>query len=53
MGASAGMFMGKVQRILDLQPENIHDKCPIIMGCTRDVNDVIGRYGAKWNLVFA
>jgi fructose-1,6-bisphosphatase I len=45
--ASAGKFMGKVQRILDLQPENIHDKCPIIMGCTRDVNDVIGRYGAK------
>jgi fructose-1,6-bisphosphatase I len=42
--ASAGMFKGKVQRVLDLQPENIHDKCPIIMGCPRDVNNVIGRY---------
>jgi fructose-1,6-bisphosphatase I len=42
--ASAGMFKGKVQPVLDLQPENIHDKCPIIMGCPRDVNNVIGRY---------
>jgi fructose-1,6-bisphosphatase I len=43
--ASAGKFDGKVQRVLDLVPGNIHDKCPIIMGCPRDVNSVIARYG--------
>jgi fructose-1,6-bisphosphatase I len=45
--ASAGKFNGKVQRVLDLVPDNIHDKCPIIMGCPRDVNNVIGRYAQK------
>ncbi len=30
--ASTGMFNGKIQRVLELHPSNIHDKCPIIMG---------------------
>merc|ERR1712146_606156 len=42
--ASTGMFNGSVQRILDVTPNDIHDRCPIIMGCTRDVNKVLARY---------
>ncbi len=30
--ASTGMFKGKIQRVLELHPSDIHDKCPIIMG---------------------
>jgi fructose-1,6-bisphosphatase I len=44
--ATAGMFNGAVRRVLDLIPEGIHDKCPIIMGVPRDVEDVRGRYAA-------
>lgn len=29
--ASTGMFEGKIQRVLDLVPDEIHAKCPIIM----------------------
>merc|ERR1712127_606127 len=39
--ASTGMFKGKVQRILEVMPEHIHDKCPIIMGDGRDVDAVL------------
>jgi len=42
--ASTGMLGGKVQRILDVMPEHIHDRCPIIMGGARDVNTVLGFY---------
>lgn len=42
--ASTGMLAGKVGRILDVMPEHIHDRCPIIMGATRDVNAVLGIY---------
>jgi fructose-1,6-bisphosphatase I len=42
--ASTGMLKGKVQRILDVMPEHIHDRCPIIMGGGRDVNTVLGLY---------
>merc|ERR1719456_154430 len=38
--ASTGKFMGSVQNILDLMPEGIHDRCPIVMGCRRDVENV-------------
>merc|ERR1719162_1495298 len=34
--ASTGMFNGKIQRILEVLPEQIHDRCPIIMGAPRD-----------------
>jgi len=39
--ASTGMLNGKVQRILDVMPEHIHDRCPIIMGGERDVKRVL------------
>merc|ERR1711979_149091 len=42
--ASTGMFKGKVGRILEVMPEHIHDRCPIIMGCGRDVNEVVKAY---------
>lgn len=42
--ASAGMFEGKIQRVLDLIPDQIHAKCPIIMGGKRDVQRVFDQY---------
>jgi len=42
--ASTGMFKGKIQRILDLVPDEIHCKCPIIMGGARDVQVVYDQY---------
>ena len=42
--ASAGMFEGKIQRVLDIIPDAIHCKCPIIMGGPRDVGVVYDCY---------
>ena len=42
--ASTGRFRGKVGRIMDVVPENIHDRCPIIMGCPRDVAVILSKY---------
>jgi len=42
--ASTGMFQGKIQRVLDLVPDEIHAKCPIIMGGKRDVQIVYDMY---------
>ena len=42
--ASTGMFQGKIQRVLDLVPDEIHAKCPIIMGGKRDVQIVYDQY---------
>lgn len=42
--ASTGMFLGKIGRILEVMPEHIHDRCPIIMGGERDVNKVLDLY---------
>lgn len=42
--ASTGMFRGKIQRLLDLVPTSIHEKCPVIIGCTRDVKRVLDYY---------
>ena len=42
--ASTGMFNGKVQRMLDLVPTDIHERCPVIIGCPRDVNAILGLY---------
>ena len=43
----AGMFEGQVRRILDVPPKNIHDRCPIIMGCERDVSKILNRYNTE------
>ena len=42
--ASTGMFNGKVQRMLDLVPTTIHERCPVILGSPRDVDFVLSRY---------
>jgi fructose-1,6-bisphosphatase I len=42
--ASTGLFQGKIQRVLDLVPDDIHAKCPIIMGGKRDVQIVFDQY---------
>ena len=44
--ASTGMFNGKVQRMLDLVPTDIHERCPVILGGARDVKLVLEKYGA-------
>jgi fructose-1,6-bisphosphatase I len=42
--ATTGMFNGKVQRMLDLVPTNIHERCPVVLGSPRDVNMIINMY---------
>ena len=42
--ASTGMFEGKVGRVLELVPDEIHAKCPIIMGGKRDVQIFYEQY---------
>jgi fructose-1,6-bisphosphatase I len=42
--ASSGLFKGKITRILDLVPQKIHDKCPVLIGSKRDVNLVLTYY---------
>ena len=42
--ASTGLFKGKVGRVMDVIPEDIHDRCPIIMGGARDVKIVYDMY---------
>mmetsp|Transcript_8905 Transcript_8905/g.20597 ORF Transcript_8905/g.20597 Transcript_8905/m.20597 type:complete len:326 (-) Transcript_8905:93-1070(-) len=42
--ASTGMFQGKIQSVIDLVPDQIHAKCPIIMGGKRDVQVVYDQY---------
>merc|ERR1712232_960849 len=42
--ASTGLFNGKIQRVIDLVPEQIHDKCPIVMGGKRDVQVLFDHY---------
>eukprot|EP00468_Gymnochlora_sp_CCMP2014_P007204 CAMPEP_0167752794 /NCGR_PEP_ID=MMETSP0110_2-20121227/7341_1 /TAXON_ID=629695 /ORGANISM="Gymnochlora sp., Strain CCMP2014" /LENGTH=318 /DNA_ID=CAMNT_0007638459 /DNA_START=33 /DNA_END=989 /DNA_ORIENTATION=+ len=42
--ASAGYFKGEVRRILDLVPKHIHERCPVILGCHRDVVPLLDAY---------
>ena len=42
--ATTGMFKGSIQRVLDLIPEDIHDRCPIVLGCQRDVDRFLSFY---------
>ena len=42
--ASTGLFRGEIKRILELVPTGIHDKCPVIVGCARDVERVLSYY---------
>lgn len=42
--ASTGMFRGTIVNILDIEPTSIHEKCPVIIGCVRDVERVLAHY---------
>jgi len=42
--ASCGLFNGKIQRLLDIVPKSIHEKCPVVIGCKRDVEAVEQEY---------
>jgi len=42
--ANTGMFKGKLGRVMEVMPEHIHDRCPIIMGCQRDVDKILALY---------
>jgi len=42
--ASTGLFEGKIGRVLKLTPDDIHCKCPIIMGGPRDIGIVYEAY---------
>jgi len=42
--SSTGMYKGKLGRILEVMPEHIHDRCPIIMGGERDVSKILKLY---------
>jgi fructose-1,6-bisphosphatase I len=42
--ASTGPFKGGIHRILDLKAQGVHEKCPVIIGCKRDVDRVLSHY---------
>lgn len=42
--ASTGPFRGSIQRLLDVVPKSIHDKCPVLIGSSRDVQRVLSYY---------
>lgn len=42
--ASTGPFRGSIGSVLDIVPTGIHDKCPVIIGCKRDVDRVLSYY---------
>ncbi|CAM9163425.1 unnamed protein product [Phaeothamnion confervicola] len=42
--ASTGMFKGSIQRVLEINPMTIHERCPIILGTPSDVTKVLGYY---------
>ena len=37
-------WQGAIHRMLDLVPTDIHERCPVILGCPRDVNKVLDFY---------
>eukprot|EP00971_Amphidinium_carterae_P146737 2908220-Amphidinium_carterae.1 len=47
--ASTGLFKGTTQRVMDVMPAHIHDRCPIIMGADRDCSTLLKLYSAPRN----
>jgi fructose-1,6-bisphosphatase I len=45
--ASTGLFRGQIGDMLDLVPTSIHDKCPVVLGCVRDVERVLSEYASS------
>jgi len=42
--ASTGMFMGSIRDVTEIDPESIHERCPIILGNTEFVDQVLAHY---------
>jgi fructose-1,6-bisphosphatase I len=42
--ASTGLFNGNICRMMALEPKDVHERCPVILGCPRDVNIVLDFY---------
>lgn len=42
--ASTGVFRNQITSILDISPTGIHDKCPVLIGSTHDVQHVLSFY---------
>ena len=40
------MFKGSIQRVLEVKPKTIHDKCPIILGTPAMVKQVLDLYNS-------
>lgn len=47
MEKAGGKATTGTKRILDIVPENIHDRCPIILGSFEDVSDFENYYKQK------
>jgi len=48
--SSTGRFRGKIASVLDVVPEHVHDRCPVLIGCERDVSRILSfysEYGAE------
>lgn len=42
--ASTGMFNGSIRRVLEIVPEHIHERCPIVIGNSQFVGRVLDEY---------
>jgi fructose-1,6-bisphosphatase I len=41
---TTGMYKGEITRLLDIDPKRIHETCPIIVACTRDMTKLRESY---------
>lgn len=42
--ASTGMFNGSIGRVLEITPEDIHERCPIVIGNPPFVERLLAEY---------
>lgn len=52
MEKAGGQASTGQERILDIMPSHIHQKCPVIMGSKDDVQDVIDLYAKHKDALF-
>ena len=43
-GKVDGHVQRLVQRMLDLEPTHVHERCPVILGSPRDVDFILSKY---------
>ena len=42
--ATTGIFREECTRLMDIEPKTIHETCPIVVACTRDMNKLRETY---------